>query len=894
MPPAYREICTRGVTLLAAGLLLGWPASGAAQPARTVRTFQVTRAARPPVIDGKLTDEVWSSAEVLKEFTQQDPDEGKPATEQTEIRLIYDDSALYVGAHLFDRDATRVSRRLATRDGDADADRLTIYLDAMHDHLTGAMFQVTASNVQSDGVLYNDTWNDMSWDAVWQSRVSIDADGWSVEMRIPLSQLRFPSDDHQTWGINIARYIRRKNESVWLEMVPKSETGLVSRMVDLSGFDGLKPARRLELLPYTAQRTEFITPGKLGDPFNDGSRLFASAGLDMKWGVTSNLTVDATVNPDFGQVEVDPAVVNLTAFETFFPEKRAFFLEGAQIFGNFGRLGSNSFWGFNNSEPQVFYTRRIGRAPQLQASGDFVDPPKATTILGATKLTGKTSSGWSVGLLEAITSRETARTSTDFVDGKVVVEPFSNYAVARVQRDIGRRAGAGFLTTAVARRLDEPVAEAALVGGAYVLGGDGYFFLDHDKDWVITGNFEGSHVDGSRDAILALQRAPQRYYQRPDAPHVHFDPTATSLSGYAGRLSLNRNSGLVQVNASLWGVSPGFESNDLGFHTTGDRAGAHGVLIWRNVTPGKVIRSRNFWLSKFWVWNFNRELQSDGTMGNASFTFMNYWNAGVNAIVNRRSLDDRLTRGGPLAENAADRGITWNLGTDGRKPFSMDVNNSYSWNVRGGWSRSVGLNVNLKPADRMLISVGPEWNRSYGIAQYVQTVVDPTATATYGGRYVFAGIDQWQIAMTTRASVIFTPHVSLQVYMQPLVATGDYVGFKELARPRTLDFLQYGQGSSTLSFDPVARTYTADPDGATGAALPFTFDNPDYNFKSLRLNVVFRWELRPGSNFYAVWTRQQQDVSEPGIFAPGRDVRRMFGAPGDDVILFKIAYWIGR
>ena len=281
------------------------------------------------------------------------------------------------------------------------------------------------------------------------------------------------------------------------------------------------------------------------------------------------------------------------------------------------------------------------------------------------------------------------------------------------------------------------------------------------------------------------------------------------------------------------------------------------------------------WLSKFWVWNSIREIQNDGTMGNVNVTFMNYWNAGANAVIDRRALDDRLTRGGPSAENAADRNIAWNIGTDGRKAFSIDVNNSYSWNVVGGWNRNLGLNFNLKPADGVTLSVGPEWNRSYGIAQYVRSVIDPTAVSTFGGRYVFSGIDQWQLAMTTRANIIFTPHVSLQVFMQPLLATGDYTGFKELAQPRTLDFLRYGDGASSLAFNALTQTYTADPDGAAGAAPAFTFHNPDYNFKSLRLNAVFRWEMRPGSNFYAVWTRAQQDLSDPGIFAPGRDVQAM-------------------
>jgi hypothetical protein len=364
--------------------------------------------------------------------------------------------------------------------------------------------------VQQDAILYNDTWWDNTWDAVWQSQVSMDEDGWSAELRIPLSQLRFPAAAQQTWGFNVERYIKRKNENAWLEMVPKKESGTASRMLHLTGLDGIQPKRRLELMPYTAGRAEFITPGKVGNPFNDGSRVFGSAGLDLKWGLTSNLTVTATMNPDFGQVEVDPAVVNLTAFETYFQEKRPFFLEGSNIITNFGRTGANDFWGFNNSEPQLFYSRRIGRSPQLTASGDFVDPPTATTILGAAKLTGKTSGGWSLGLLEAVTSEEQAHTSTALALGRAVVEPLSNYSVVRLQRELGTRAGVGMLTTAVTRRLDAPTLRDGLTASAIVTGADAHLFLDGAREWVITGNLAASRVTGSTTVVEKLQRAPQR------------------------------------------------------------------------------------------------------------------------------------------------------------------------------------------------------------------------------------------------------------------------------------------------------------------------------------------------------------------------------------------------
>jgi hypothetical protein len=884
--------------LLAWTLLTLSPIAGTAAAAQTPAPPRHTdvvavRTSRPPVIDGKLTDECWALAVPTGDFTQEDPDEGKPATEHTEVRILYDDVALYVAARLFDSDAHDIAHRLSSRDGDADADRITIYIDSMHDRLTGAIFRVSASNVQQDAILYNDTWTDSSWDAVWQSQVSVDDNGWSVEMRLPLSQLRFPRSDHQTWGVNVERFVQRKNETSWLEMVPKNETGRASRMRELVGLEGLHPTRHLELVPYTAARSEFIAPTP-GNPFNDGVRSFAAAGLDMKWGLTSNLTVNATVNPDFGQVEVDPAVVNLSAFETFFPEKRAFFLEGSQILNNFGNGGSNSFWGFNSSDPQIFYSRRIGRAPQITASGDFIDAPAATTILGAAKLTGKTSGGWSVGFLEAVTDREMARTSTGAAAARSVVEPLTNYSVARVQREIGRRGGVGLIGTAVNRRLDEPVLRTGLTDTAYVGGTDAYLFLDRKRDWVITGKFAASRVSGSTDVITTLQRAAQRYYQRPDAPQVALDPAATSLSGYNSRINLNRNSGIWQVNAALWGVSPGFESNDLGFHGTGDRAGAHGVLTWRRNAPDRFTRSRNAWVAKWWTWNYNRERQGDGVNGSYSVTFLNYWQAGVSGGLSRRVLDDQLTRGGPSVINPADHFINSFFKTDSRRRVSFSGSINANGGVSGSRNRGFDLSLNLKPSSRVSISTGPVWNRSRTVAQYVTSETDSTALATLGGRYVFGKLDQTQLSMTSRVSLILTPAVSLHVFAQPLLAAGAYSHIKELARPRTFDFTEYGSGASTLTLDRAARLYTADPDGSNGPASAFTFDDPDFNLRSLRVNAIFRWEFKPGSALYAVWTRQQEDSDVPGPFALRRDARAMLAAPGDDVVLLKFAYWLGR
>ena len=858
-------------------------------PGTSVQAMRITHA---PAIDGHLTDESWGLAQPASSFTQRDPDEGQPATERTEVRVLYDDQSIFIGIRMFDREASLISQRLSSRDGDADADWVSVYLDPMHDHKTGAEFRVSASNVQGDNVIFNDSWDDSTWDAVWQSATSVDSDGWSAEIRIPLSQLRFTSADRQTWGINVARFIRRKNELSWLELTRKTENALASRMAHLQGLDGINPRRHLELAPYTAAREELIAPDA-GNPFNDGARAFAAVGLDAKYGITSNLTLDGTVNPDFGQVEVDPAVVNLSAFETFFDEKRPFFLEGAQTFGNFGRDGATDNWGFNSSDPNIFYSRRIGRAPQMSPSGDFIDAPHATTILGAAKITGKTAGGWTLAALDAVTNRETARVRTGLASDRITVEPLTNYFASRLQRTIGRRAGAGLIATMVARRLDTPALVDALADQAYVVGGDGYFFLSDARNWVLNGKLAGSRVSGSRAVIETLQGTAQRYFQRPDAPEVSLDPTRTSLAGVNGRVNLNRNSGMWRFNASLWGVSPGFEVNDLGFMGTGDRAGAHAVSSWRKVQPDRLTRSRSFWISKWYTWNFGRQIQGDGVQWNGNATLNNYTDLNSGMGLMRRVQDDRLTRGGPSASNPSGGFWYTNVNSDQRKPVSVRVNTNLNWNESASTEKSVNLSFTLKPSSRLTFSTGPRWNWSHSVAQYIDQFDDPTATATFGHRYVFGAIDQKQLTLTTRVSVILTPRVSLQLFAQPLLATGDYKDFKEFAAPRTYDFSAYGIGRSTLSFDSNARQLTVDPDG-NGPAVPFTFDDPDFNLKSLRANLVFRWELKPGSTFYGVWTRIQQDDRFPGDFRLGRDLSAMFSARGDDVFLVKLAYWIGR
>jgi len=857
--------------------------------------MKATRATGRIVIDGQLDEHDWRRAELATHFVQRDPDEGKPATERTEIRILYDADAIYFGARMFDSQAATIARRLTRRDADASgvADILMIGLDPHHDHQTGAWFGVTAAGSLRDGILFNDSSDDTSWDGVWDAAVSIDANGWTAEVRIPFSQLRFPASDHQTWGLDFARSITRSNEEDWWALTPKKDSAVVSRFGHLTDLDGVRGRRHLDLLPYATakgQRNNTVEPG---NPLTDGRTATGAVGLDAKWGVSSNVTLDATVNPDFGQVEVDPAVVNLSAFETFYEEKRPFFIEGSDLFSRFGRNGASGFMGFNRSNPTLFYSRRIGRAPQGSANGDFAERPGATTIYGAAKVTGKTESGWRFNLIDAVTSRESADVADGALRSRVDIEPLTNYLAARAYRTIGQRAGIGMLATLVNRRLSTDALRDRLVESAYVVGVDGHTFLNSGRDYVVTGSFSASRVSGSAAAISRLERASARYYQRPDATHLSFDPAAQALAGWNLQMDFSRNTGGVRPSASFWAVSPGYETNDVGYMTSADRMGMHAGVVWLKPTPDRFGRSRNLVAAKWYTWNFAHEKMSDGVYVGGSVTFRNYWSANVTLISVASAFDDRLTRGGPIMREPGARAYSASVSSDSRKPLVLNMNGGYDTGASGSWSSSGSLTLTAKPIPGLTVEVGPSLLRSFGVAQYVTSASDAAATATFGRRYVFGAIDQTEWSMTTRVGLMINPRMSLQIFAQPLLSVGRYGDFKQAAAPRTFTFQRFGVDLGAIRFDPASATYTVNPASA-GTGTPFSFGDPDFNFKSLRVNAVFRWEFKPGSTFYFVWTQQREDYARPGQFAFGSDVSSMVHAPADNIVMAKVSYWFSR
>jgi hypothetical protein len=840
---------------------------------------RAARLAQPIVIDGDLSDAAWRGAQTIAGFTQREPSEGQPASQQTTVRIAYDNDAIYVSAQLHDTAPDSIVAALARRDRFISSDRFTLFLDPYHDRRTGFFFGINAAGTLYDGTLYNDDWDDDTWDGVWEGKTRRTSDGWAVEMRIPYSQLRFTKGDRQIWGVNFKREIARSNERSYLVITPSSNSGFVSRFADLVGLDDIQPPARLEVLPYITSRAEFLDHAA-GDPFHN-ARVLPGAGADVKFGLGGNLTLDGTINPDFGQVEVDPAVVNLSDVEVFFQEKRPFFIEGANIF-NFGQGGSNNSWGFNFPNPNFLYTRRIGRAPQGGMSmpdGAFADVPSGTHILGAAKLSGKIGN-WSVGTLSALTQREHATIDVGGVRSSAEVEPMTYYGTVRTLKEFGEgRQGLGLISTAAIRSFDDDGLRSDMNSAGFALGLDGWSFLDHDRKWVITGWTGLSHVRGGAERITALQRSSVHYFQRPDA---------TSLSGLAGRVALNKQKGRFYSNTALGFVDPKFDVNDLGFQSRADVINAHQVVGYRWNMPTSMYRRLSINAAHFRSWDFQGNPIWTGYWSNFNGQLRNFYSFYMGGAFNPTTVSNRRTRGGPLTLNPRGVDFSGGIDSDDRHPVFFGVG-GYGNRYQGASDRSWGVNayVEWKPMQQLSLRLSPALDRNLTSAQYVSAFEDPTASATFGQRYVFAALDQTTVSASVRLNWIFSPKLSLEVYAQPLVSSGEYTDFKELAQPKRFDFNRYGQGAST--FDEA--TGVADPDGPDGAAAPLAIGNPDFTFASLRGNAVLRWEYLPGSTLFLVWTQSRQDNEEIGDFRAGHSLGRVFTAKADNILMVKLSYW---
>ncbi len=858
-------------------------------------------------LDGRLDEPAWRHARAITRFRQYQPDEGAPASLPTEVLILYGPHALYIGARM--REPGGVVAPLARRDQLLDSngnngsfnslttDKLIIELDPYHNHLDDAWFEVNPAGVRGDQFD-----GDPSWDPVWQAATHVDSLGWTVEMRIPFSQLRFSRDSVQTWGLQIWRYLDRKNEhDMWSIRRQNQSTG-PAFFGTLTGLHIPPQPRRVELLPYVVTAGSFKQTA-LGDPYQDGRTTRLAAGADLRGLLTSNLTLDATLNPDFGQVEVDPATLNLTAFETYYPEKRPFFIAGASNF-SFGGMRCNFC---NASMPDPFYSRRIGRPPQLDAwvsdHSAFAAEPDNTTILGAGKITGRTQSGYTIGLLDAVTNRETARyvPAPGAAQRSQIVEPYANYFVGRVQKQFdGGASTIGILLTSVARAMPDTVVRDALHRHAEEAGFDWlHTWHQHDYSWM--GNALFSDVGGSPAAIAATERSSAHYFQRPDRRlasdglfRTAYDTTATSLQGYSLFTRVGKDNGTLLWEAMTDVLSPGFEVNDLGYLQSADRVWFNGNVGTQATTPTRWYRNLAGTIGGYSQYDFEGDRTGMGLQAFYGMTFPNYWRLRLIGIHTVPALDPGLTRGGPLVERAGYNVGSVELSTDprGRAVFDFTVQNAANIGAAGN-ELTLKPGVALKPAPSVFIQLSPTFDRSESAQQYVTAVPDPTATAFYGTRYVFAYVRTRTVSLDTRVNWTFTPNLTLQLYVQPFIASGAYSSFREFARPRALSTLVFGRDVGTISYNADSATYTVDPDGA-GPACPFSFANPNFTTSSLRGTAVLRWQYRPGSTIYFVWTQERAGSSPSGTFDYASARSAILGDLPQNVFQVKATYWIGR
>jgi len=876
--------------LLTISLILHLPILAASKN-DTTQSIQAYRLSEQIIIDGKLKEQIYSNPAITN-FTQRDPDEGKPSSEKTEVWVFYDESSIYFSGRFSDSSPDSIDVTLMRRDNFVESDWFWIYLDPYNDNRTGFYFSVNPGGSICDGTLFNDDGMDDSWDGIWENKTTVDENGWNVEVRIPFTQLRFKESDQMTWGINLNRDIKRKHEMSFYVLVPRNESGNVSKFADLEGLNGIKPKQRFEILPYVVQKVQYLEHEE-DDPFYKSNQYTTSFGADLKFSLGSNVNVDATFNPDFGQVEVDPAVINLSEFETFYQEKRPFFIEGSNIFA-FGYGGANNNWGFNFSMPELFYSRRIGRHPQGDVTSEgYVDYPPVTRIIGAAKLSGKIDETWSIGLLSSVTERTFATIQTSESETvKEEVEPLTHYGVFRTQKEFnsGKQA-IGMIFTSVNRDLNTDNLKTLLSNQAYTFGTDGWTFLDDDETYVITGSVIGSYTSGTRDYLIRLQNQPYRYMQRPDKTFMPIDSSRTSIAGIFSRIMLNKQKGNFYVNAALGTASPGFEYNDLGSQWLADKINGHVVTGYRWFDPDNIFRRKSIYLAYSRTSDYEDNISRSGYYMNGGGQFLNYYGFNFYGSYNYESISTTLTRGGPKLIIPPNYSFGLSAYSDSREKIIISPSADYFHNQTGSYQYNIDMEIEWKPSSQISFVLEPEYSYNFTKYQWVGNFTDQYAVNTFNTRYVFADLYQKTLSATIRLNWIFTPTLSLQMYIQPLLAVGDYKKYKDIINPPSIYVREYGSDGSQISYDEESRLYTVDPDG-DGPSESFKFSNPDFNFKSLRGNLVLRWEVFPGSVFYFAWTNSRTNFEDPGEFNFSNDFSNLINSDSDDVFLIKFSYWI--
>ncbi|WP_420458244.1 DUF5916 domain-containing protein [Neolewinella sp.] len=844
--------------LLAAGAL---PAQDTISPKTYLqRSYQTERVTGDvPLIDGSPTEAAWDLVEWSGDYTQFSPNADKPPTQQTFLKILYDDRNLYVAYRCLDSDPSRIEARMSRRD-DFPGDWVELNIDSYHDKRTAFSFTVSASAVKGDEFISNDGNNwDSSWNPIWETRTQVDSTGWTAEVRIPLSQIRFSAGSEQVWGIQSTRMDFRMDERSLWQAQDRNASGWVSRFGELRGLKDLQPRRNIELQPYVlAQYSTY--PAEEDNPFVDGADNRFSTGLDARFGVTNDLTLDLTINPDFGQVEADPGALNLDGYQIFFREQRPFFVEGQNIF-DFSL--SNAEAGGSHTSDQLFYSRRIGGSPHRFVGSDggrsfYVDQPDNTTILGAAKFSGKTQSGLSVGLLQSTTQRELATIDLNGERSETVVEPLTNFQVGRVQQDFrGGDTYVGAIFTGVQRSLDDDPELSFLHRRAYAGGAD-FVHRWKDRAWYVAGNTVLSSVSGSKEAILETQTGFEHFFQRPDAEHLQVDSSATRLNGSSGMLKVGNLAGNVIFETGATWRSPGFEINDIGFMRNADEINYFGWAARRWQEPFSIFRRFQINGNYYATFDFSGESLNQSINTNSHANFTNFWSMGGGGTYTLQRASKTDLRGGPVLRQSAGAEYFGYVSSDSRKKVTAYFN-VYGFSAFDGSEQQMSYYVQAdwQALDALSLSISPNYSRFQRADQYV-TQLD---RAGGGKEYIVGQVDQRTLSTTLRLNYNLTPDLTLQYYGQPFVSRGTYTDFKRFTgQAQAADF-----GDRFMAFDPDRVRF----DGESGQYTVtgedgIEFGNPNFNFIQFRSNLVARWEYRPGSEIFLVWSQGATANDDPG------------------------------
>jgi hypothetical protein len=849
------------------------------------KTYIATFTSSPPVIDGSVEDDAWLQGSWGGGFSQYEPDNGSKPAQQTEFKVLFDDNNIYVLVKAYDTHPDSIVRRISRRD-DGDGDFVGISFDSYHDLQTGFTFVSNVAGVKNDFIWARDgQTEDDTWDPIWFTAAGLYDWGWAAEMRIPLTQLRFRISDTGVWGLEVFRNLFRTQEtSVW-QPIDRNSSGLVHNFGEMTGMTGIKPRKQADITPFVVGSIETFEKEE-GNPFATGSRGKYNGGLDAKFGITNNMTLDLTVNPDFGQVEADPSEVNLTAYETFFEEKRPFFIEGKNITSFRTGLGDGDI-GYDN----LFYSRRIGRRPHLSIDtedNEYVREPRSTPIISAAKLTGKTPDGLSIGIIEAVTAEGMAEIDSLGNRSWQTVEPLTNYFVSRVMKDFnGGKTVIGGAFTNTHRFLEKSGIDD-LVRNANTAGIDFMHSFGDDRDWFISFNGAVSNLSGSEEAIQDLQESSVHLFQRPDADYIEVDPTRTSLNGFGGNIQAGKTGGHWNFMGFSYVKSPGFDLNDVGYLQSADAIISGLWSAYSFDKPFSIFRrirpNANLWTG----WDFGGTHLFTG--GNLSLyvQFKNLWDVSFGGNYEGNSLSNNILRGGPSMLYPSSTSMYLYMGTSSSKKVYTSFWANYG---KGGEKSSKrlsgGFELTVKPGQSFTATVSPSWSRNMNTLQYVEHIDD-------GDRYILARIDQQIVSMSLRLSYNITPDLTLQYWGQPFLAAMDYSRFKVVTNPSAdrLSDRYHELTESEISYDSPENTYNVDDNN--DGIRDYSFDNPDNNFDRFLSNLVARWEFRPGSTIYLVWSQTRNYDDSTGSFSLGQNIDNLYTEKKPyDVFLVKFTYRFG-